>query len=105
MKANLSHVLLKVHPLYISNKCPHLCSQQCPSPNSLFSPVSGIIVFWAEVYSVSQYSLAGWHDIVAWMLISICSFVWVFYLALYCLFTGFRRLHILFNYVADRVGV
>lgn len=78
MKAHLSQVLPKVHPLYISNKCPHLCSQQCPSPNSLFSIASRITVFWAAVCSVSQYSLAGWQDIVAWGLISVCSFVWSF---------------------------
>lgn len=32
MKAVLSHVLHKAHLLCIPNKCPHLCSQQCPLP-------------------------------------------------------------------------
>lgn len=31
IKAILSHALHKAHPLCIPNKCPHLCSQQCPS--------------------------------------------------------------------------
>lgn len=51
MKAILSHVLHKAHLLCIPNKCPHLRSQQCPSPNNL------VFIVLELLFSVPQWVL------------------------------------------------
>ena len=102
VEAVLSHRPHTAHLLFIPNQCAHLYSQQHPRQKQ---PCP---VFWNYYFPCHtgscKYRLAGCQDITAWGLISACSFVLVFYFALYCLFTDFRRLHILFNYVGDRLA-